>query len=105
MNGAIQRRNIWLIALFLVLTGGLYFFYWLYVTKKEINNLGGKIPSLWFAIFPFLNLYFDYWYAKEYLRIIRNDENTNSIILYFILILCLPIVTPMIIQNELNKRA
>jgi hypothetical protein len=106
MNGSvIQKRNLWIIALFLILTGGFYFFYWLYVTKQEINKLGGQIPSLWFAIFPFLNIYFDYWYAKEYLRVIRNDEETNSIIVYFLLILILPMVAPFIIQNDLNKRA
>jgi hypothetical protein len=104
MNGnIIQRRNLWVMALLLFITGGFYFFYWLYVTKKEINALGGHIPSLWFAIFPFLNIYFDYQYAKEYVRIILKEDNTNAVILYFLLIFFLPIIAPLVIQYDLNK--
>lgn len=87
----------------IVITGSLYFFYWLYVTKRDINGRGGKIPSFIFAIFPFLNIYFDYRYAQEYVRVVRKHEDQTLVILYFLMILFLPFMAPLVIQNELNK--
>ncbi len=105
MNRMIKRRNLWLMALLIFITCGLYFFYWLYFTKKEINAMGGQIPSLWYAVLPFLNIYFDYNYAKEYVRIIYQEKNDNAVIGFFLLIFFLPIVAPLIIQYDLNTYA
>lgn len=99
----VQKRSLWLMLVLMILTGPFYFFYWQYVTKRDINKLGGKVPSLWFAIFPFLNIYFDYRYAQEYVRIIRKQQDNILVWLYFLLILCLPIFAPFVIQYELNN--
>ncbi|MCL5875858.1 MAG: DUF4234 domain-containing protein [Candidatus Dependentiae bacterium] len=99
-----KKRNLWWMLFWTILTVGLYFFFWIYVTKEEINQKGGTIPTIVFAFLPFFNIYFDYRYAQNYVKIVRNQEQDISlVILYFIVILVLPIIAPFVLQNELNK--
>ncbi len=99
-----QKRNLWVMLLLYIVTLGFYFFYWLYKTKEEINKIGGKIPTIIFAVIPFLNIYFDYRYAQDYVKYIRKSDDKGLIILFFLLIFCLPIFAPFIIQYDLNNR-
>ena len=69
MSKPIQQRNLLTMAFLLLITLGFYFFYWLYKTKEEINDLGGTIPTLWFVIIPFINIYFFYRYAQDFHKI------------------------------------
>ena len=98
-----QKRNLFVMFLLMLFTGTLYFFYWLYKTKEEINQQGGEIPTFWFAILPFLNFYFDFRYAQDFVRIVkRQSESTGLEIAHFVLIVFLPVVAPFVIQNDLN---
>ena len=45
-------RNPYLAAILSSITFGLYNIYWVNVTKKEINKLGGKIPSIILYLIP-----------------------------------------------------
>jgi len=105
MIHAIQHRNLLKMAFLLLITVGFYFLYWLYETKEEINTLGGTIPSLWSAILPFFNIYFCYRYAQDFVKYIQRKEDTGLVIIFFLLLLFVPIVAPFVIQNELNNFA
>ncbi len=53
----IEKRSPLLVAALSILTFGIYFFYWLYKTKNEMNSLGGKIPSVWISILSAFGVY------------------------------------------------
>lgn len=99
-----QKRNLFVMFFLILITGTLYFFYWLYKTKEEINKIGGTIPTFWFAILPFFNFYFDYRYAQDFVKCVKHQENSTGLeVAYFLLIVFLPIIAPLIIQNDLNN--
>ncbi len=103
MASPIQQRNLLTIALLLLITFGFYFLYWLYKTKEEINKLGGTIPTFLFVFIPFLNIYFFYRYAQDFITYVYQKEDTPLVIFFFLLLLFVPFVAPFIIQNELNN--
>jgi len=94
------KRNIFLVYLFSVITFGIYYLYWLVSTKNEMNDKGTKIPPSWLIIVPIANFYWMYKYAEGFSQKIKKDNNS---ILWFILFLFVGIITPAIVQSELNK--
>lgn len=98
-----KKRSLVVMAFLMLLTGGLYFFYWLYVTKEDINRLGGNIPTFWFAVIPFLNIYFDYHYAYNFMRYIRHESDDFLVLVFCVLLVCLPVIAPFFIQHALNR--
>ncbi|MCA9514814.1 MAG: DUF4234 domain-containing protein [Myxococcales bacterium] len=38
-----------------VITGGLYCFYWFFVTARELNEEGAPVPSGWWMLVPLVN--------------------------------------------------
>lgn len=46
-----KKRNIFLVFLFSLITSGIYSFYWLYVTRKELNKVNtNQVPSIWLLL-------------------------------------------------------
>ena len=92
-----------LIATFLLLlfTLGIYSIYWVVVTKQEINNLGGRIPTAWLFIIPFVNIYFIYRFTQEFTKIVLHDDTQAAS--YFILFLFLPFIGVLFFQSKMNK--
>lgn len=88
------------IIIFSVITFGIYALVWVVKTKTEINSLGGKIPTAWLLIIPFVNLYFIYKYAEEFSKFVKKDNNA---ILWFLLYLVISPVFMILAQIELNK--
>lgn len=97
-----ERRNIFLIYLFMLITFGIYGIYWWVSTKNEINELGADIPPGWLIIIPIANLYWTYKYCEGFSGYVKKDDNT---ILWFILYIVAGIIMPAIVQSELNKLA
>jgi membrane protein YdbS with pleckstrin-like domain len=95
-----KKRNIVLVYLFGFITFGIYFIYWFVSTKNQMNSMGAKIPTAWLMIIPLVNLYWIYKYAEGFATI-KKDENK---ILYAVLFIFVGIVTPAIVQIELNKK-
>ena len=102
MQRQIKQRNIFLVYLFSVLSFGLYYVYWMVSTKRDINSLGGEIPTTWINLIPFAGLYWLYKYCDGFATNVKKDNNT---ILYFALSALLGFVMPAVIQSELNKVA
>jgi len=101
----IPLKNRSLVGMFFltIITFGIYYLYWTYKTKNEINSLGGTIPTFLFAILPFFNIYFHYCYAREFVKHILHQEDTALIIAYWLLLLCLPVISMFAVQYSLNK--
>ncbi len=99
----LKKRNL-LGMLFLTLfTCGIYFLYWVYKTKHEINDNGGKIPSFIFAILPIVHFYFYYCYARDFVKYIRHDDDQATVWLYFFLMSFFPFIGQFIVQHEINN--
>ena len=98
----IKKRNIVAVYLLSIITLGIYCIYWLVQTKKEMNSLGGKIPTAWLLIIPIANLYWMWKYCEAFATYVKKDGNT---ILWFLLYFFVGIIMPAIVQSELNKLA
>ena len=87
----IKNKNLAIIAFLTLITFGFYKLYWAYQSKKELENLGAKVPSVWYLLFPFGHLYFWYKYSENFDKfIVKNNKTIN----YFIISLF-----PFIIQS------
>lgn len=102
MDRQIKERSVVLVYLFTLVTFGLYYVYWVVSTKRDINSLGGDIPTTWICLIPFGGLYYSYKYCDGFAHHVKKDGST---IMYFLLTLFLGIIMPAIVQSELNKRA
>jgi hypothetical protein len=54
-----QKRNLVKMVIFQVLTFGLYYLYWLYQTKTDLNKKGADLPpmSSYFLLFPLICIF------------------------------------------------
>lgn len=102
MDRAIKHRNIFLVYFFSVITLGAYLIYWSVSTKRDINSLGGEVPTTWINLIPFAGFYWVYKYCQGFAEKVKKDQNT---MLYFCLNLLLYPVIPAIVQSQLNKMA
>ena len=101
MNNTLKLRNVVSVYILGILTLGIYFIYWYVKTKREINeNFGASIPTCWLLIIPIANIYWMYKYAEAYSIYVKRDNNT---ILWALLFILIGIITPALVQIELNK--
>ena len=98
----VKHRNLFLIYILAIITFGIYALYWLVSTKNEINSQGAEIPTAWLLIIPIANIFWFYKYCEGFSKSIKKDNNT---ILWFLLYCIIAIITPAIVQHELNKVA
>lgn len=49
-----QKREIWKVIVFGLITLGIYDLVWLYKTRNEMAAKGQKVPSFWLLLAPFL---------------------------------------------------
>ncbi|MFP3256323.1 MAG: DUF4234 domain-containing protein [Candidatus Nanopusillus acidilobi] len=96
-----KERNILLIYILGFVTFGIYIFYWLYETKKELEELGADIPSFILYFIPIVNIYWLYKYTKGWTYVTKKDD----VVLYFLLFYFLGIVMPYLVQKSLNQIA
>ena len=96
----IKNRNILLVYVFGLITFGIYFIYQQVSTKKDMNSKGATIPTAWLMIIPIVNIYWIYKYAEGYSAVLKKDDKK---ILWFLLFWLIGIVTPALVQIELNK--
>ena len=98
----IKHRDILTVYLLTIITFGIYGIYWEVKTKDEINSLGADIPTAWLLIVPIANIYWLYKYADGYANKVKKDKNG---VLWFIVFWLIGIITPAIVQSDLNKIA
>ncbi len=102
MERAPEKQN--LIALFfkIVCTFGIYYFFWVYHTKEDINGIGGKIPTFFLFWIPLVNIYFYYCFAYEFVRLINKKEDMVVVILHLLTAFFFPFIFPFIVQYQIN---
>jgi hypothetical protein len=96
----IPRRNIILVYILGIVTFGIYFLYWMYKTKHEINDLGAHIPTSILLFIPIANIYWLYRYSEGFSAYVKRDNNS---LLWFIVFFLIGPVMPAIVQSELNR--
>lgn len=102
MKREIKEKNIFLIYLLTLFTCGIYGIVWTVQSKRDMNSLGGDIPTTWITIVPFVNFYYFYKYSEAFSLHIKKDENT---ILWFAISLFAGFLLPYFVQKELNALA
>jgi hypothetical protein len=98
----ITRRDVIVVYILGFITLGIYFLVWYVKTKTEMNSLGAQIPTAWLLIVPIANIYWFYKYAEAFSTYVKKDNNA---VLWFLLFWLVSIITPAIVQSELNKLA
>lgn len=102
------KRSPVKILLFSILTAGIYAFYWLYATTREVNpgqdsNWNPQPSSVvLFAILTF-GIYWLYWCMKMSLYLIKKYDANLDVALFLLMLGPGSILTPLLIQDELNK--
>lgn len=99
----VKKRSLLGMFFLTIFTCGIYFLYWVYKTKHEINDIGGKIPSFIFAILPLVHFYFYYCYARDFLKFIRHDDDQVNVLLYLFLMGFFPVIGMFVIQRDMNN--
>ena len=103
----VKYRNMFLQAVIFVFTLGIYFFYWFYVTAREMQFLTqdrDASPALWTILLfvPFADLYAVYKWSQLYEKL--TNGSINRWLMWLLFIVFLPVVW-LIAQPELNRRA
>ena len=81
-------------------TCGIYYIYWLVVSKIEMNNRGADIPTAWLLIIPFVNIYW-LWRWSQGVEKVTNGALTA--VPTFLLCWVIAIIGGAIIQSYFNK--
>lgn len=99
----VKNRNPIIVVILWIITLGIYGIYWLYSTKKEMNELGAEIPTFWLFIIPIVNFYWFYKYSMGTAKVAQKEGNMGLI--YFILWIVFAPVSIILTQIELNNLA
>lgn len=85
VRGVTERppgRCAWLGAL----TLGLYSFYWFYITAKEMDDEGVKVPSGWLMVVPGVNLWWFWCWCSAVGRYTRGYLGAGTALMYLLLV-------------------
>lgn len=97
----LTHRNLWQMALLMLVTLGIYSIYWLVVTKQELNRANTQIPTAWLLIIPFANIYFFYKFSEGFCtKVLGNKSQTVA---YFLLLVLLFPIGEFVLQHQMNE--
>ncbi len=108
-----QERNVATVIILSIVTCGIYMFYWLYVTMKDINSyleIQDMDPAVELLICIFCSPYILYWMYKYSQRITDvhikaalETASDDAVICLILAVFGLGIISVAIMQNSLNK--
>ena len=83
-----------------IITFGIYIIVWRVMTKNEMNRFGANIPSAWFMIIPFVNI----WWLWQYSEAVEDitKEKLSKVVAFLALIL-IPSIGDAICQDYFNN--
>ncbi len=99
-----KERNLWTVGLLIVVTLGIYYLVWMVLTKIEMNKMGAKIPTAWWIIVPFANIWWVWKWAEGVGHVTKKKEQLDGI-LAFVVIFALEYIGIFIIQHCFNEYA
>jgi hypothetical protein len=107
-----QQRSVASVVVYSIITCGIYYFYWIYITTRDINGYLNKTDMdsgielvLCIFVFPY-RWYWFYKYAQrvgETQRAAGLPERDDSIICLILAIIEFGIISAAIMQEGLNK--
>ncbi|MFZ5954506.1 MAG: DUF4234 domain-containing protein [Candidatus Dependentiae bacterium] len=97
----LTKRNIWIMVLLILVTGGLYLAYWFVVTKWELNAMGAQLPTAFLFFIPFANIYFIYKFSQAFAQKVLKNE--SEALTYFLLLFLLMPIGVLIAQSKINN--
>ncbi len=103
----IKKRNMFIQVLLMIITFGMYSFYWFYQTAKEMKNHtqdAEAAPFLWLVLMlvPFGAIFSFYKYSELYEKIC--SEKLNKWLIFVITLVFYPAVW-FLVQTDLNDLA
>jgi len=98
----IKERNPIMVIILMMCTFGIYGIYWIFVTSKELQELGAELPSIILVFIPIANIYYLYVYLKEWHRVVNYEQDFMMVLLIYFVFSPLAIYW---VQTELNKKA
>lgn len=93
------NRNPFAVFALPFVTFGIYSIVWIVKTKDEMNELGANIPTAWFLIVPFANI----WWLWKYSEAVEEVTNgANSAVATFFMMWLLGTIGHAITQSAFN---
>ena len=104
----IKLRNPLQLVTTVLFTLAAYQVYWWYLTKTELNELGGQIPKVEWGILPGLHLYFAYKHSEAFFSVVKQTSAGSTMVpsIITVLLLHIPILNLACIyfmQASINK--
>jgi hypothetical protein len=96
-----EKRDLVSMFFLTIITFGIYKLYWLVKTKEELNKAGADIPTAWLLVIPFANFYFLWRWAEAFAEKVKKDNNS---VIYFVILIFLPFISMLILQNYINNK-
>ena len=105
-TGHIKYRNMVMQGVLVIMTFGIYVYYWFYVTLDELHKANGRSEGAgWWTVLSLIPIaqYFAYWHqANEYTEFV--DEKYPAIGIFMLWVVFSPAVW-FLIQSDLNRAA
>lgn len=108
-----QQRSVATVIILSIVTCGIYMFYWLYVSMRDLNDyleISDMDPAVELLICIFCSPYIIYWFYKYAGRITDAQikaqtevASDNAIICLVLAIFGFSVISMGIMQSELNK--
>lgn len=95
-----KQRNPLAVFFLPIITFGIYGIVWHVQTKDEMNARGAGIPTAWYLIIPFANIY---WFWKYSVGVAKVTGGASSAAGNFFLRLLLGPIGMAITQSAFNK--
>jgi len=95
-----KKRNPIAVAIFTVITVGIYGIVWYVITKREMTNLGASIPTAWLIIVPFVNIWWLWKYSEGVDKVTSGKLSTP---LSFVILFLIDIIGMAIVQYYFNR--
>lgn len=83
-----------------IFTFGIFYVYWLISTANEMKAKNADIPTNWFAIIPFVSIYWLFKYAKGVDQVTNHNMEAG---LTFLLLFFFGPIWQIFVQNKFNQ--
>lgn len=82
----VEARSPGLCAVFGLLTGGLYCLYWFWVTAREMNMAGARVPPPWLMALPVINLWWFWQWCVGVERYTRRYLGAGTALIFLLVV-------------------